>query len=33
MKNDLELRSYQIVIETLLSNDQKIKWKKVANWV
>ena len=33
MKNDLGLRPYKIVIEPLLSNDQKIKRKKFANWV
>ena len=33
IKNDLELRPYKIVIEPLLSNDQKIKRKKFANWV
>ena len=33
MKNDLELHPYKKVIEPLLSNDQKIKWKKFANWV
>ena len=33
MKNDLELRPYKKVIEPLLSNDQKIKRKKFANWV
>ena len=27
MKNDLGLRPYKKVIESLLSNDQKIKWK------
>ena len=31
MKNDLWLRSYKKVIEPLLSNDQKIKRKKIAN--
>ena len=31
MKNDLELRSYKIVIEPLLSDDQTIKRKKLAN--
>ena len=33
MKNDLELRPYKKVIEPLLSNDQKIKRKKFANWL
>ena len=33
MKNDLGLRSYKKVIEPLLSNDQKIKRKKFANWL
>ena len=33
MKNDLGLRLYKVVIETLLSDGQKIKEKKVANWV
>ena len=33
MKNDLGLRPYKKVIEPLLSNDQKIKRKKFANWV
>ena len=33
MKNDLELRPYKKVIEPLLSNDQKIKRQKFANWV
>ena len=33
MKNDLGLRPYKIVIEPLLSNDQKMKRKKFANWV
>ena len=33
MKKDLGLRPYKKVIEPLLSNDQKIKRKKFANWV
>ena len=33
MKKDLGLRPYKKVIESLLSNDQKIKRKKFANWV
>ena len=33
MKNDLGLHPYKKVIEPLLSNDQKIKRKKFANWV
>ena len=33
MKNDLRLRPYTIVIELILSDDQKIKRKKFANWV
>ena len=33
MKNDLRLRSYKIVIEPLLFNDEKIKWRRFANWV
>ena len=33
MKNDLGLYLYKIVIELLLSDDQKIKWKKFASWV
>ena len=33
VKNDLELRSYKIVIEPLLSNDQKIKRTIFANRV
>ena len=33
MKNDLGLRPYKKVKEPLLSNDQKIKRKKFANWV
>ena len=33
MKNDLGLRPYKKVIEPLLSNDQKNKRKKFANWV
>ena len=33
MKNDLGLRPYKKVIEPLLLNDQKIKRKRVANWV
>ena len=33
MKNDLALRPYKLVIvEPLLANGQKIKWKKFANW-
>ena len=30
MKNDLGLRPYKKVIEPLLSNDQKIKWKNIC---
>ena len=33
MKNDLGLRPYKEVTEPLLFNDQKIKWKKFANWI
>ena len=33
MKNALELCSYKIVIEPLLSDNQKTKWEKIANWV
>ena len=33
MKNDLGLRPSKKVIESLLSNDEKIKRKKFANWV
>ena len=33
MKNDLGLRVYKIVIESLLSDDQKIKRKKFVNWI
>ena len=33
MKKDLGLRLYKKVIEPLLSNDQKIKRRKFANWV
>ena len=33
MKKDLGLRPYKKVIEPLLSNDQKIKRKKFANWI
>ena len=33
MKNDLGLRSYKVVIEPLLSDDQKVRWKKFANWL
>ena len=33
MKKDLGLRPYKKVIEPLLSNDQKIKRKKFANWL
>ena len=33
MKSDLGLRSYKKVTEPLLSNVQKIKRKKFANWV
>ena len=33
VKNDLGLSPYKKVIEPLLSNDQKIKRKKFANWV
>ena len=33
MKNDIGVNSYKIVIEPLLFDDQKIKWKKFANWV
>ena len=32
MKNNLELRLYKTVIESLLSDDQKVKRKKFANW-
>ena len=33
MKNHLELRPYKVVIAALLSDDQKIRRKKFANWV
>ena len=33
MKNNLDLHSYKIVIELLLSDDQKAKRKKFANWL
>ena len=33
MKNDLGPRSYNVVIELLLSDDQKIEQKKFANWL
>ena len=33
MKNDPGLRPYTKIIEQLLSNDQKIRRKKFANWV
>ena len=33
MKSDLELHPYKIMIESLISDDQKIKRKKLANWV
>ena len=33
MKNDVGLCPYKKVIEPLLSNDQKVKQKKFANWV
>ena len=33
MKNDLGLHIYKIVIEPLLSNDQKIKREKFVNWI
>ena len=33
IKKDVGLRPYKKVIEPLLSNDQKIKRKKFANWV
>ena len=33
MKNDLGLRPYRIVIESLLPDEQKIKRQKFANWV
>ena len=33
LKKDLGLKSYKKVIEPSLSNDQKIKRKKFANWI
>ena len=33
MKNDLGLHSYKILIESLPSDDQKIKRKQFANWI
>ena len=33
MENDLRPCSYKTVIESLLSDDQKIKRKKFANWI
>ena len=31
--NDLKLRFYKIVVEPLLSDDPKIKWKTFADWI
>lgn len=33
LKDDLGLKSYKIIIESFLSDDQKIKRKRFANWV
>ena len=32
LKNDIGLRPYKILMEPLLSDDQRIKRKKFANW-
>ena len=33
MKNHLGLRPYKVVIDSLLSDEQKMERKKLANWV
>ena len=33
LKNDMELRPYKKIREFSLSDDQRVKWKKFANWI